>query len=1745
VKQPPDILNSKIKKIRIELPHYTFSHSSSGDSPHDFIGRVRIKERLKKVIEDSPDEPGVYLIAGNRGVGKTSLVSEIIKETSLRTKTGFIENLKYLLLLLIFVVGTQFCFEQEFICPFLKSLIFWCAISFLFFIILCCFNSYRREIPKQNIGLQILDTITSAFKELSCLVNSLNPYGKTQYVLKIILVVCYTQIISKIQFCGFFPFNKSVETSQITPTKVFVFYLFFIFAVKFWQFIRGRLRRYYIRYKKDKPSKNSIYYIENKGWIWVINILFKLSSIILLFLPLGNGIFNCFTLGNFFIMLIPFYIVLILVCFWCCIYLEKDMLFKIKCIVRILFYDSIINPVRNYLKNHSRLYLRINFGHNLKEKDILRLIARTLNTEYNRYRHSFLRMSPWRIIAFFILLLFACLFTPIVEEQEFYKSLIKEKELYKASSQVLLYKIIGKKNNICSVKIGESEYSIKTKYLDSFFLRKDKKRLKRLDDIFSKKNTKIETKVEAKVETNTEYAKEKLSEHTKIETKIDAKVVDKVNTFLLALDQLVYETTKIVKKAPKFFWEGRKDFRGKYFSPINYLRCLLFLTMYLFCVLIFRCNWISPLFVTHRLIMRRLKILNSDITHSTESENSIYVNNRIAQPMIGSKVKKSRNVADAREIEKELQDILSDMQRIPFIMCRPNIVIVFDELDKVEPGESGSNKENQQTKASLFSIHATRERQTEILKILSNMKYFLSSARAKFIFIAGREMFDIHLADVSDRNNYIGSIFNVVILVPSFLTDHHMGKKYIPQESSIASLPEEFVCRKLIPYDYPVESYDLGNYRKYLKNVIYKKEKKTKEEKEEEIQKIIAVLQQFIIYLAHVSKGAPKKMMQLFESFVEIRNYRDDKKNTLLVQRYYGSFHFLSFNYYKQYTIGIVAYLITPIFYRLAESNIKEHSDKLLVSSLRFVDFLFKFHKHSFSWKHLDMSPEMLEVNRAPELKSVAVELLNYLTQVHINKSNFSLSEYKFDGLIANEIFAMAKTDEVFSALFSFSLDEMLPLKKHYQDLLEKKEKEYKKKEKTSEYIDAVSSLQGVLGDLHYYDDELEEAEAYYKSAVQGLSKSGQKKGDKMTLEQLYVYIRNMLRLGIIYEKRKQYDFAYMTYGELCKRIIQDRKIPIDIEFRETTYEGLKMLYLPFIAKIQILEKSHVGGITSKHLKQLDCEFKTLIDYFDCKGIKLLKSEFYSRVADILYYKNSDLKEKNRIEDNDEAECNCENEDTAIDKKEQSKNYSCTACYYYLKGLSALLNKSCKNTVEELLNASVEQLLHNYNVKFCTILARILSDWGNVFFSCDTKDKENRCRCYICDSKKCNTITEKNNNDILLKCIEYLGLEEKKEKPHTLEIKKLETKKDIALAMYSISSVAYHKAGLYKRSSYQIYKILYLFKYYEINNENYITKLSEKAIHYLWHANDDLNIPELNKRKKDLGKKTIKDIISLKNLLVDTEITRIRILVKELGLKQDLTSEKLNEYYKLYITSPYRINYSIVARIYRLRLKSKVNYKAYKKILEKVNVKNDIRKKDFLLEKEDYDNVFNNEECIETVQNIFGIKYDTKEIFENLIADSIYCLTDIAQLLETMEETYLFPHSFLGSIHEHLSFWIRQYEAYEIYKGKNSRIDELLDQYLGEEWREQLSGYRENQRALSHYYKCLEMHSEGRAYQNMLDIMVYIKDDFNDRSDHFNIAEERHLIVNEKIDEKIKNIKDIYKDSELYKVDNYFNEVHP
>ena len=224
----------------------------------------------------------------------------------------------------------------------------------------------------------------------------------------------------------------------------------------------------------------------------------------------------------------------------------------------------------------------------------------------------------------------------------------------------------------------------------------------------------------------------------------------------------------------------------------------------------------------------------------------------------------------------------------------------------------------------------------------------------------------------------------------------------------------------------------------------------------------------------------------------------------------------------------------------------------------------------------------------------------------------------------------------------------------------------------------------------------------------------------------------------------------------------------------------------------------------------------------------------------------------------------------------------------------------------------------------------------------------------------------------------------------------------------------------------------------------------------------------------------------------------------------------------------------------------KNNNLKYSIINELNNIYSDRNKKIIKLISLEIDSFLGKENCDADAKIIFG-DLSKKIILESLIAESIFCLKEVIRLAKTIGETHMFSHGFMGSMHDRLSFWVKRYETYKqdfCEKSKKNSIDKYLQNYFGKDWEEHISGYYENKQALSHYIKSIETHHQGRAYHDMIDKMCYIKDDYNDRSDHFNIADERHCMWNKEdnINNKIKNMKKEHKDSELHKIDNYFHK---
>ena len=247
--------------------------------------------------------------------------------------------------------------------------------------------------------------------------------------------------------------------------------------------------------------------------------------------------------------------------------------------------------------------------------------------------------------------------------------------------------------------------------------------------------------------------------------------------------------------------------------------------------------------------------------------------------------------------------------------------------------------------------------------MLGNMKLVLTTASAKFIFISGRELYDAFLADISDREYAISSIFSGVLNVSSFLYPER-------EQSDISSLTEQYVAETLLPENYLLKKAQ----ENALKNGVIKKEipslrwyiqyltelaeneglsKEDVRFRKEEIRHITIFLKNFIVYLSHVSNGAPKNIVLYFEKYIkrqkDLVTYYDWPDNIECGVR--GEYA-LYFTPEDQQKIGFISYLAAPIM-DVITNNVSNYDDKLLVEASFLIDHLFKFHGRGFSCRNI------------------------------------------------------------------------------------------------------------------------------------------------------------------------------------------------------------------------------------------------------------------------------------------------------------------------------------------------------------------------------------------------------------------------------------------------------------------------------------------------------------------------------------------------------------------------------------------------------------------------------------------------------------------------------------------------------------------------------------------------------------------------------------------------------------------------
>lgn len=742
-----------------------------------------------------------------------------------------------------------------------------------------------------------------------------------------------------------------------------------------------------------------------------------------------------------------------------------------------------------------------------------------------------------------------------------------------------------------------------------------------------------------------------------------------------------------------------------------------------------------PLLSTPQKAIKRLDHLEERIVATTDEETdatSSIDKNVVTISIFGHKKRKVFPIADVREIETELSDIINSISSKKCVKeYRARFFVVFDEMDKIDPEMMDMPKNNNMPEyidsvKGFPDSMSSRERRRNVLKLLANIKLFITTAQSKFVFISGRELYDAYLADLSDRDFAISSIFTGVINVDSFLTPEG-------GQTDVRSMSEWYIANRLLPNEWlrnkeRKNASDNWTLKKEMPSLKWYYEYLITEcgDDNRDATYIIGFLHIFAAYLTHISNGSPKKIFLYFDKFVKRNidcvpstNWKDVCEvgipNT--INRYQDTAQVLWFDQTQQKTINFVYYLANPIMGTIT-NDLSNYGDRFLVTLSFVIDHIYKHHNRSFSWRNLEQIPDLLKTSKAPELREAMTSILEHMAQTHVSPILIGLNEYKFRKSISEEISVMSKLSEEASAIFNFTLDESLAVIQHNTRLLnyyiQLEQKEISSSDKNRRFQPIIARIHSNLGDLHYWDEDYYKASLEYRAAIDAFSED-----DK---QGFLTRIRCMLKLGLTYESRKLYPNAYQLYCQLIsllikRRWVDERSLGLDIietrtndwrekrlalvdpmvragqddsdvrnykyrpgtiptetekqekyyldyrnQFKQYLWEGdekpiveygvnvdgvissfarsltsekalfvsslslfeeVRYVYQVILAKLSILEKMGMSGITQTNIDVAEGEFRSLYRSANIKEKFIISADFFRKLAEIVYYKNS------------------------------------------------------------------------------------------------------------------------------------------------------------------------------------------------------------------------------------------------------------------------------------------------------------------------------------------------------------------------------------------------------------------------------------------------------------------------------------------------------------------------------------------
>lgn len=575
-----------------------------------------------------------------------------------------------------------------------------------------------------------------------------------------------------------------------------------------------------------------------------------------------------------------------------------------------------------------------------------------------------------------------------------------------------------------------------------------------------------------------------------------------------------------------------------------------------------------PYLSTPYKAIRRLNDLCDRINANVDEDlggGPSFSHNLLNISLFGKGRKKVYPIANVREIEQELQDIINQINTRDhchrlFII---QFIIVFDELDKVAGVDEESRSKGDTTEAPEFDAAVEgftgtmgyESRKRDILHLLANMKLFIATVKAKCVFISGHELYDASLADLSDREFAISSIFNGVLNVDSFLSPER-------DQNEVSSMTELYLSNMLLPQDHMLKKMkeyadkhhllkeELPSLRWYHEYLIDEMrscpescDDEWMENREQEIRYAVEFLRFFAIYLAHVCNGSPKKISTYFEKYVRI-NYDVD---TLYEWGDVLSFGtptekdtreqcVLWFDANAQRFINFMYYIASPVM-KVISNEVSHYGDKLLVTSSFMLDQIYKYHGKGFSWRNLEQMPELLNANKNPELRDSMASMMEFLLQTHITRMASGIYQYKFHKQIAEEITYISMTSEEASAIFNFTLNESGTVKRYNMRLLSHYLNLSRMAPDANHYKEVIQRIHENLGDIYFMDEDYYCAIHEYRNALKYIE------GALLTPDDVVSFLKCSLKIGMSYEYRRTYENAYMMYNQTINKLIHLRWI--------------------------------------------------------------------------------------------------------------------------------------------------------------------------------------------------------------------------------------------------------------------------------------------------------------------------------------------------------------------------------------------------------------------------------------------------------------------------------------------------------------------------------------------------------------------------------------------------------------------------